>query len=73
MSKGCWDAEQTLGQPPELDSLFLLHNLPSIYDPCNPPPLPSPPLLQVSPKDTPLRDGGGGVADKEREMDLEGW
>lgn len=56
---------------PELDSLFLLHNL-QVYEPL--------PRLQVSPKDT-RRDGGGrkegcltgarAAIDKETELD--GW
>lgn len=58
---------------PELNSLFLLHNL-QVYEPL--------PRLQVSPKDTRGDGGGGGrregcltgeraVIDKETE--LEGW
>ena len=52
--RGCSDAEQTLGQPPKLDSLFLLHNL-QVYEPL--------PRLQVSPKDTQGGGGGGGRRD----------
>lgn len=59
---------------PELDSLFLLHNLQE-YEPL--------PRLQVSPKDT-QRDGGGGgrregMSDRsegshrQRDLESEGW